>query len=175
MLGIIYCAPSSATNAKRRREAERPQGPAAAAAPERRRRAGVQVDPAGTSSYYGDGGYTMSEDRPKELDNKVVIMNGFTNEEIGKIIKAVRGVFDTSADLIFAKTTPNSVEMVLKDLIVDMSEDHEYLKKNPPEEVKRRREEKARREEAQSGGQESESGTSAGAGDSAGAGGEQES
>ena len=111
----------------------------------------------------------MSEGKPEELDNKVVILNGFTNEEIGKIIKAVRGVFDKSADLIFAKTTPNSVEMVLKDLIVDMSEDHEYLKKNPPEEVKRRREEKARREQAESGDQGAEADDSTGAGSSAGA------
>ncbi len=72
------------------------------------------------------------EDRPKELDNKVIIMNGFTFEEIDKIMRAVKRLFDNPRDLIFAKTTAQSVEMKLKDLIVDMSEDHEYLKKNPP-------------------------------------------
>lgn len=72
------------------------------------------------------------EDRPKELDNKVIIMNGFTFEEIDKIMRAVKPLFDKPRDLIFAKTTAQSVEMKLKDLIVDMSEDHEYLKKNPP-------------------------------------------
>ena len=115
----------------------------------------------------------MSEDRPKELDNKVIIMNGFSNEEIGKVMKAVRSVFDKSADLIFAKTTPNSINMVLKDLIVDMSEDHEYLKKNPPEQVKRRREEKARREQDGGGGNsggENDGGPDATAGSDEGAG-----
>jgi hypothetical protein len=72
-------------------------------------------------------------ERPKELDNKVIIMNGFTYEEINKIMNAVKKLFDTPKDLIFAKTTEQSVEMKLKDLIVDMSEDHEYLKKNPPQ------------------------------------------
>ncbi|MFP4484955.1 MAG: DUF3783 domain-containing protein [Spirochaetaceae bacterium] len=72
------------------------------------------------------------EDRPKELDNKVIIMNGFTFEEIDKIMRAVKPLFGNPRDLIFAKTTAQSVEMKLKDLIVDMSEDHEYLKKNPP-------------------------------------------
>jgi hypothetical protein len=72
------------------------------------------------------------EERHPYLDNKVVILNGFSNDEILAIMKAVRGTFDPPADLIFAKTTPNSLEMKLKELIVDMSEDHEYLKKNPP-------------------------------------------
>jgi hypothetical protein len=102
-------------------------------------------------------------ERPKELDNKVIIMNGFTYEEIDKIMRAVKPLFDNPRDLIFAKTTENSVEMVLKDLIVDMSEDHEYLKKNPPEQVKRRREEKARREQ-DGGGPDATAGSDEGAG-----------
>ena len=72
-----------------------------------------------------------TQDHPY-LQNKVIIMNGFTNEEITQIMRAVRGTFQPPADLVFAKTTPNSLNMVLKDLIIDMSEDHEYLKKNPP-------------------------------------------
>ncbi|MFP4067209.1 MAG: DUF3783 domain-containing protein [Spirochaetaceae bacterium] len=88
----------------------------------------------------------MSEELPKELDNKVIIMNGFSQEEIVSIMRAVRRLFDNPRDLIFAKTTPKSVNMVLKDLIVDMSEDHEYLKNNPPEQVQRRRQEQDTRQ-----------------------------
>jgi hypothetical protein len=73
------------------------------------------------------------EERPKELDNKVIIMNGFTDQEIHQIINSVKKLFDNPKDLIFAKTTDTSVNMKLKDLIVDMSEDHEYLKQNPPD------------------------------------------
>ena len=39
----------------------------------------------------------------------------------------------STRDLIFAKSTPNSLEQPLKDLIIDMSGDHEYLKNNPPD------------------------------------------
>lgn len=67
------------------------------------------------------------------LENKVIIMNGFSNEEINAVMKAVRSAFPPRTDLIFAKTTPSSLNMVLKELIVDMSEDHDYLKKNPPQ------------------------------------------
>ncbi|TVQ37811.1 MAG: DUF3783 domain-containing protein [Spirochaetaceae bacterium] len=74
----------------------------------------------------------MSE-RPKELDNKVIIMNGFSYEEINSIMRAVKKLFDVPRDLIFAKTTETSLTMTLQDLIVDMSQDHEYLKNNPPQ------------------------------------------
>lgn len=76
------------------------------------------------------------QDHPS-LENKVIIMNGFSHEEITKIMRSVKGLFDTPRDLIFAKTTDNSLEMKLKDLIVDMSEDHEYLKNNPPSRAQR--------------------------------------
>ncbi len=66
------------------------------------------------------------------LENKVIIMNGFTYDEITRIMRSVKGMFENPKDLIFAKTTENSLEMKLKDLIIDMSEDHEYLKNNPP-------------------------------------------
>ena len=74
-----------------------------------------------------------SEQRPKELDNKVIIMNGFSHSEISSIMKAVKALFENPRDLIFAMTTENSLKMKIQDLIVDMSQDHEYLKNNPPQ------------------------------------------
>lgn len=73
------------------------------------------------------------DERPKELDNKVIILNGFTVEQISAIMRAVKPLFENPRDLIFAKTTDNSLQMKLADLIVDMSQDHEYLKNNPPQ------------------------------------------
>lgn len=94
------------------------------------------------------------EDRPKELDNKVIIMNGFTDREIHQIINAVKKLFDNPKDLIFAKTTDTSVNMKLKDLIVDMSEDHEYLKQNPPNLQKKKQQQT--QPESKSGGESTE-------------------
>ncbi len=114
-------------------------------------------------------------DRTPALDNRVVILNGFTDSEIIAIMNIVKSIYadtDTGAfvrfveavsehpeandftrkvlrvlvaakqnepayavatgDLIFAKTTPNSLQTKLADLIEDMSEDHEYLRNNPP-------------------------------------------
>ncbi|GEM_PF-1226597 len=75
--------------------------------------------------------------QPPQLDNRVIILNGFSNDEIARIMAAVKPLFEKPRDLIFAKTTQHSVEMKLKDLIVDISEDHEYLKKNPPTKAQR--------------------------------------
>ncbi len=78
-----------------------------------------------------DEANTQGEKHPS-LENKVVIMNGFDYEEITRIMRAVKALFDNPRDLIFAKTTDSSLEMKLSELIIDMSEDHEYLKNNPP-------------------------------------------
>lgn len=90
-----------------------------------------------------------------ELANRVVILNGFTDAEIVNIMRIVKSIYGDSspeqalaniaaarqlpearsvaaAELIFAKTTKNSLQTKLADLIVDMSADHEYLRKNPP-------------------------------------------
>lgn len=79
------------------------------------------------------------------LQNKVVLLNGFTNDELVLIMRTIKGLCKKGpqgeepamkaepGDLIFAKTTPTSLNTVLKDLIIDMSADHEYLKQNPPQ------------------------------------------
>ncbi len=78
------------------------------------------------------------------LDNRVVILNGFTDPEISEIMRSVKnlcrsaeypggqGIDAERRDLIFAKATPTSLQSSLGSLIVDMSGDHEYLKNHPP-------------------------------------------
>ena len=67
------------------------------------------------------------------MDYRVMIMHGFENADIDRVMKAVREALGRPKDLIFAKSTPNSLKMQLGELIQDMSEDHEYLKNNPPD------------------------------------------
>ena len=74
----------------------------------------------------------VSENKPTR-DSQVIIMHGFSNEQIGRIMQAVKGLFPAPRDLIFAKTTENSLRMQLDELITDISQDHEYLKRNPPQ------------------------------------------
>ena len=92
---------------------------------------------------------TPEQDAAPELENRVVILNGFTNEELDLVMRAVRSAVSSPRDLIFAKTTPTSLQMKLSDLIVDISQDHEYLRNNPPPEVLAAREAAAARKAAQ--------------------------
>ena len=139
VLRIIYLEPAAAANPK----SATPPTPGAGGNPAGAAPANAKpVDRGARCSYYVGGGNIMGDEStkqelPAELENKVIIMNGFTQQEIVAIMRAVRRLFENPGDLIFAKTTPKSVNMVLKDLIVDMSEDHEYLKNNPPEQLQK--------------------------------------
>lgn len=59
-------------------------------------------------------------------------MHGFDYAEIDLIMRAVKKEVENPRDVIFAKSTENSLKMKLAALIEDLTEDHEYLKKNPP-------------------------------------------
>jgi len=89
----------------------------------------------------------MADLEHPSLRNKVIIMNGFSSDEIFAIMRTVKSLCTNGSgklaghdpvlhcetgDLIFAKTTQASLQTVLSDLIVDMSGDHEHLKANPP-------------------------------------------
>lgn len=76
-------------------------------------------------------------------EHRVIIMNGFSEGEIMAIMRQVKALcrdgnsaekaIDADRrDLIFAKTTPNSLETRLGDLIADLAGDHAYLRQNPP-------------------------------------------
>jgi len=89
------------------------------------------------------------------LSNRVIILNGYTDNEIVSIMRIVKSIYSDGSpeqalaniaaarqlaeaktvepgDLIFAKATSNSLQMKLADIVADVSEDHEYLRKNPP-------------------------------------------
>ncbi len=59
-------------------------------------------------------------------------MHGFEYTEIDLIMRAVKKTLESPRDVIFAKSTENSLTMKLSDLIEDLSQDHAYLKENPP-------------------------------------------
>ena len=66
----------------------------------------------------------------RDKNTPVIILHGFENKEIAIIMKEVKRAL--SNDIIFAKSTETSLKMKLRDLIEDVSEDHRYIKNNPP-------------------------------------------
>lgn len=77
----------------------------------------------------------MEHNKEEITNERVVIIHGFTKEEIFSVMRAVKREMGVDSDIAFAMTTPKSVEMKLEDLIKDVREEHTYLKKNPPKRV----------------------------------------
>ncbi len=67
-------------------------------------------------------------------EQRVIIMHGLSYAEIDLVMRAAKKQLENPKDVIFAKTTENSLKMKVEELIEDLSEDHNYLKENPPEE-----------------------------------------
>lgn len=68
----------------------------------------------------------------QESGDRVIFLHSFSQDEIRKILSAVKLAFDTPLDIAFCMSTQNNMSWKVKDLISDVREDHEYLKKNPP-------------------------------------------
>jgi len=66
-----------------------------------------------------------------EGNYKTLILDGFSKEEALAVLRAVKSVSSNAKELIFAMTTDSSREMVLKDLLLDLREEHDFFLKNP--------------------------------------------
>lgn len=68
----------------------------------------------------------------KETETKVVIMHGFAKEQIFSLMRAIKREVGLDIEVAFAMTTERSLKMPLNDVIEDVTEEHHYLKSNPP-------------------------------------------
>jgi hypothetical protein len=59
---------------------------------------------------------------------KVIILHGFSNEEAVKILRSVKAASENPSELIFASTTPTSLEWKVSELIAELTEEHVYFK-----------------------------------------------
>lgn len=63
---------------------------------------------------------------------KVVILHGFSREQIFTIMRAVKSVMEVQEEIAFAMTTPHSLTLKMADVVKDVAEEHAYMKKHPP-------------------------------------------
>jgi hypothetical protein len=57
----------------------------------------------------------------------VIVFHGFSKEKLSKVMEAVKKVSDGD-DVIMAVSTPTSLEWKLKDLIEELTKEHQYFK-----------------------------------------------
>ena len=75
----------------------------------------------------------MKKDKSKSDDTKVVFVHGFSQEEVSRIMRGVRSVVADPGSVAFCMSTEKNVEWKVKSLIADVTEEHEYMKRNPPQ------------------------------------------
>jgi hypothetical protein len=63
---------------------------------------------------------------------KVILLHGLEQEEIHKVIRAVKSVLAEPSSVAFAMSTPTNLKWPLEKTVEDIWGDHEYLKLNPP-------------------------------------------
>lgn len=71
------------------------------------------------------------------MENPVIVMHGFTHEQMIAIMRAAKAAAKELGldplSIAFSSSTPTNMEWKLKDLIAEVREEHEYMKKNPPD------------------------------------------
>lgn len=67
-------------------------------------------------------------DSKNTLSKKVVLLHNFDKQEILKSMKLLKELFN-GEDIIFASTTPTSLQWKLEDLLEELHQEHEEFKK----------------------------------------------
>lgn len=73
----------------------------------------------------------MAEEN-NQADERMVLIHGFSQEETIAIMRAAKSVVPDPQGVAFTTSTPTNLEWKLSDLITEVREEHEYLRKNPP-------------------------------------------
>ena len=63
---------------------------------------------------------------------RVVLFHGFSQDEMGRIMRGIKSVADDPGKVAFCMSTENNLDWKIRDLIEDVTEEHDYMKNNPP-------------------------------------------
>jgi hypothetical protein len=70
------------------------------------------------------------------MEAPVVLLHGFSNEQALAIMRAAKKAASEAGlepgSIAFAMTTPTNVEWKVSELLSEVSEEHEHMRKNPP-------------------------------------------
>jgi hypothetical protein len=70
------------------------------------------------------------------MDTPVVLLHGFSNDQAVALMRAAKkAAADAGIDpalIAFATTTPTNIEWKVAELLTEVAEEHEYMRKNPP-------------------------------------------
>ena len=65
-------------------------------------------------------------------DERMVLIHGFSREETIAVMRAAKTAVSDPQGVAFTTSTPTNLDWKLRDLIVEVREEHEYMRWNPP-------------------------------------------
>ncbi len=66
---------------------------------------------------------------------KTVILHGFSPEQALALMRTVKAAWPDPGEIAFAMSTPNSVEMKLKDVLEELAEEHRHFRRRKEDPV----------------------------------------
>jgi len=67
-------------------------------------------------------------------DERLVMIHGFSRDDTIKIMRAVKSIIEEDPrGIAFTMTTQTNMEWKVSDLIKEVRNEHEFMRKNPPE------------------------------------------
>ena len=64
---------------------------------------------------------------------RFVFFHGMDDQEVLKAMRAVKSVLDDPQSIAFSMSTPTNLDWKVGDLIAEVTEEHQYMLKNPPQ------------------------------------------
>jgi ABC-type uncharacterized transport system substrate-binding protein len=78
----------------------------------------------------------MKQKDQKMNNTPVIFMHGFEHEQLIAIMRAAKKAAEElgmdASNIAFCSSTPNNTSWKVKDLIKEVQEEHDYMKKTPP-------------------------------------------
>jgi lysophospholipid acyltransferase (LPLAT)-like uncharacterized protein len=75
-----------------------------------------------------DDDYKKLDDSTIVKGEKIIVFHGFSKKQLNKVIEAIKKVSE-GENIIMAVSTPTSLEWKLKELIEELTKEHEYMKR----------------------------------------------
>ncbi|MFO7848425.1 MAG: DUF3783 domain-containing protein [Spirochaetia bacterium] len=73
-----------------------------------------------------------SRQQEEQKDERMVLIHGFSREETVAIMRAAKTAVQDPQGVAFTTSTPSNLEWKLGDIISEVRQEHEYMRKNPP-------------------------------------------
>lgn len=90
------------------------------------------ANPGGSAGPGGSAENGRSAGPGDSADERIVLIHGFSRDETIAVMRAAKTAVSDPQGVAFTTSTPTNLDWKLRDLIVEVREEHEFMRRNPP-------------------------------------------